>query len=144
MTMPATRAPRIDEAKGAKVADALARNTVFKVLSPARRQTLAECGSYVQLQRGDYLFRRGDASDAAYAIIVGEVEVTVIGLDGKRSVSRPPRDRYRDRRDGRARRFVAFGRRAGHAKVRTLSHRPELRDRCADGKTPTPRSRSWA
>jgi CRP-like cAMP-binding protein len=66
-----------------KVGDILARNGVFSVLSPARRKLLADSGSAVQLSRGDVLFRRGDPSDAAFAIIVGEVEVTVDGLDGR-------------------------------------------------------------
>jgi len=66
-----------------KVGDILARNGVFSVLSPARRKLLADSGSPVQLSRGDVLFRRGDPSDAAFAIIVGEVEVTVDGLDGR-------------------------------------------------------------
>jgi CRP-like cAMP-binding protein len=66
-----------------KVGDILARNAVFSVLSPARRKVLADSGSAVQLSRGDVLFRRGDPSDAAFAIIVGEVEVTVDGLDGR-------------------------------------------------------------
>lgn len=69
--------------KSSKVGDALARNTVFKVLSGDRRRTLAECGSYVPLERGQFLFRRGDESDAAYAIILGEVEVAVTGMDGR-------------------------------------------------------------
>jgi CRP/FNR family cyclic AMP-dependent transcriptional regulator len=63
-----------------KVSDALARNPVFAVLSPARRRALAESSSPVQLVRGTRLFQRGDPSDAAYAIISGEIEVTVEGL----------------------------------------------------------------
>jgi len=69
--------------KTTKVGDVLARNIVFKVLSPDRRRSLAECGSYVRLERGSFLFRRGDPSDAAFAIILGEVEVTVMGLDSR-------------------------------------------------------------
>jgi CRP/FNR family cyclic AMP-dependent transcriptional regulator len=78
----AAAAMRLDD-RTAKVADALAKNAVFKVLSPERRRALAGCGSYVTLERGNNLFRRGDASDAAYAIILGEMEVTVTGLDGR-------------------------------------------------------------
>ncbi|HEX2594539.1 MAG TPA: Crp/Fnr family transcriptional regulator [Rhizomicrobium sp.] len=66
-----------------KVADTLARNGVFSVLSPARRKMLADSGTLVALNKGDSIFKRGDASDAAYAIIIGEVEVTVDGLDGR-------------------------------------------------------------
>jgi len=66
-----------------KVGDTLARNGVFAVLSPARRRVLADSGTSIQLTKGDQIFRRGDESDAAYAIISGEVEVTVDGLDGR-------------------------------------------------------------
>jgi CRP-like cAMP-binding protein len=61
----------------------LARNPVFTVLSPARRRMLADGGSHVELIKGAKIFSRGDASDAAYAIIVGEVEVTIEGMDGR-------------------------------------------------------------
>lgn len=63
--------------------DVLARNPVFAVLSPARRKALAESGQSVQLARGRRLFSRGDAADAAYAIIGGELEVTIEGPDGR-------------------------------------------------------------
>lgn len=66
-----------------KVGDTLARNGVFAVLSAARRRMLADSGTPVQLSKDDGIFRRGDTSDAAYAIISGEVEVTVDGLDGR-------------------------------------------------------------
>ncbi len=66
-----------------KVGDILARNGVFSVLSPTRRKVLADSGAAVVLTKGDTLFKRGDPSDAAYAIILGEVEVTVEGLDGR-------------------------------------------------------------
>jgi CRP-like cAMP-binding protein len=66
-----------------KVSDMLARNPVFAVLSPARRRTLAESGAHVELMKGAKIFSRDDASDAAYAIIVGEVEVTIEGMDGR-------------------------------------------------------------
>src|SRR5204862_5462067 len=56
---------------------------VFAVLSPERRKALADSGVPIQLAKGDGVFKRGDASDAAYAIITGEVEVTVDGLDGR-------------------------------------------------------------
>jgi CRP-like cAMP-binding protein len=69
--------------KCAKVGETLARNIVFKVLSPARRLLLAERGSCVDLVAGDRLFARGDPSDAAYAIIIGEIEVSIPGLDGR-------------------------------------------------------------
>jgi CRP-like cAMP-binding protein len=63
--------------------DTLARNAVFAVLSPARRKLLVQSGVSVQLARGDKLFARGDVADAAYAIVSGEVEVTIEGPDGR-------------------------------------------------------------
>ncbi len=66
-----------------EVADALARNPVFAVLSAPRRRALADSASPVRLNKGVRLFQRGDVSDAAFAIISGEVEVTVEGLDGR-------------------------------------------------------------
>ncbi|HEY5337050.1 MAG TPA: Crp/Fnr family transcriptional regulator [Rhizomicrobium sp.] len=65
------------------VGDMLAKNGVFAVLSPPRRKALAESGSPVQLTKGARLFGRGDPADAAYAIITGEIEVTIQGLDGR-------------------------------------------------------------
>ncbi len=63
--------------------DTLAKNAVFAVLSPARRKMLVQSGGSVQLSKGDKLFTRGDAANAAYAIISGEVEVTIEGPDGR-------------------------------------------------------------
>jgi CRP-like cAMP-binding protein len=65
------------------VRDTLARNAVFAVLSPARRRALADGGSAVQLVKGEKLFARGDEPDAAYAIISGEIEVSITGPDGR-------------------------------------------------------------
>jgi CRP-like cAMP-binding protein len=66
-----------------KVGDTLARNSVFSVLSAARRKLLADAGTVIQLVKDDEIFKRGSESDSAYAIISGEVEVTVDGLDGR-------------------------------------------------------------
>lgn len=66
-----------------EVHDILARNAVFSVLSPARRRALAEKATAVKLFAGGKLFSRGDQADAAYAIISGEIEVTIEGLDGR-------------------------------------------------------------
>jgi CRP/FNR family cyclic AMP-dependent transcriptional regulator len=66
-----------------KVSDVLARNGVFAVLSPARRRMLADSGSPVLLAKGARLFGRGDPADSAYAIITGEIEVTIEGPDGR-------------------------------------------------------------
>ncbi|HWA29847.1 MAG TPA: Crp/Fnr family transcriptional regulator [Rhizomicrobium sp.] len=63
--------------------DTLARNAVFAVLSPARRKMLVQSGKLVQLAKGDRLFSRGENADAAYAILSGEIEVTIEGPDGR-------------------------------------------------------------
>jgi CRP-like cAMP-binding protein len=63
--------------------DTLAKNAVFAVLSPARRRMLVQSGGAVQLSKGDRLFGRGDAANAAYAILSGEIEVTIEGPDGR-------------------------------------------------------------
>jgi CRP/FNR family transcriptional regulator, cyclic AMP receptor protein len=65
------------------VSDMLARNSVFSVLSPLRRRALAERGIPVKLIAGGKLFSRGDPPDAAYAIINGEIEVTIQSPDGR-------------------------------------------------------------
>ena len=61
----------------------LGRNPVFSALSPARLKDLVEAGRPVALTSGKKLFVRGDVADAAYAIIVGELEVTIEGMDGR-------------------------------------------------------------
>jgi len=71
------------ESRAAEVGRMLGRNAVFGALSQASRQTLAGIGTSLALKKDDYLFRRGDASDAAFAIVNGEIEVKVQGLDGR-------------------------------------------------------------
>jgi CRP/FNR family cyclic AMP-dependent transcriptional regulator len=63
--------------------DLLGRNPVFAVLSAGRRRALAESGTAMRLSKGERLFGRGAPADAAYAIISGEVEVTIEGPDGR-------------------------------------------------------------
>jgi CRP-like cAMP-binding protein len=72
-----------DDRRTAKLADALARDAAFAALSPARRLILSQSGTLVLLEKGQRLFSRGDQSDAAYAIFVGEIELTIPGLDGR-------------------------------------------------------------
>jgi CRP/FNR family transcriptional regulator, cyclic AMP receptor protein len=64
-------------------ADALGRNPVFAVLPGPRRHLLALSGFPLNLARGDKLFSSGDPADAVYAIISGEIEVTITGPDGR-------------------------------------------------------------
>ncbi|HEX3810462.1 MAG TPA: Crp/Fnr family transcriptional regulator [Rhizomicrobium sp.] len=63
--------------------DMLARNPIFAVLSPSRRRALAESGSPLHIIKGAKLFGRGEPADAAYAIVSGEMEVTITGPDGR-------------------------------------------------------------
>jgi CRP/FNR family transcriptional regulator, cyclic AMP receptor protein len=63
--------------------DVLAKNPVFAVLPAPKRRELAEAGRSVELAKGRRLFNRGDSPDAAYAIISGEIEVTIEGPDGR-------------------------------------------------------------
>jgi CRP/FNR family transcriptional regulator, cyclic AMP receptor protein len=72
-----------DDSKAAKVADALARDSVFATLSAPRRQLIAKAGRILQLEKGQRVFTHGEPSDAAYAILAGEVEITIPGLDGR-------------------------------------------------------------
>ncbi|HEY1837364.1 MAG TPA: Crp/Fnr family transcriptional regulator [Rhizomicrobium sp.] len=65
------------------VGDALARNPVFSVLSAERRRALAEQATPIHLAKGDKAFSRGTPAEAAYAILSGEIEVTIEGLDGR-------------------------------------------------------------
>ena len=74
---------RIDDKQSAKIADALARDSVFGALSAARRQALADSGTVLKLEKGQRLFSHGDKSDAAFAIFVGEVEISIPALDGR-------------------------------------------------------------
>ena len=74
---------RPDDRKAAKIADALARDSIFAALSAGRRQVLADSGSIIQLEKGQRLFSHGDNSDAAYAIFLGEIEIAIPGLDGR-------------------------------------------------------------
>jgi CRP/FNR family cyclic AMP-dependent transcriptional regulator len=74
---------KTDGGKAVKIAAALARDSVFAALSPARRLVLAESGTILNLEKGQRLFSHGDGSDAAYALFVGEIEITIPGLDGR-------------------------------------------------------------
>jgi CRP-like cAMP-binding protein len=72
-----------NDGRTTKVAEALARDSLFATLSTPRRLLIAEAGKLVQLEKGQRLFAHNDPSDAAYAILTGEIEITIPGLDGK-------------------------------------------------------------
>ena len=83
--MDATPARRSDslESQSSTLVETQRRNAVLGVLSLAGRQMLARNGSPVELTKGMPLFHRGDPSDGAYAIVTGEIEVSLPGLDGR-------------------------------------------------------------
>jgi CRP-like cAMP-binding protein len=74
---------RVDDRKSAKIADALARDSVFGALSAKHRESFARSGTVLQLEKGQRLFGHGDESDAAFAIFAGEIEISIPGLDGR-------------------------------------------------------------
>lgn len=74
---------KYDESKGAKLATALGRDSVFSNLSVGRRKLLAESGTLFHLEKGQRLFSHGDPSEAAFAILTGEIEIAIPGLDGR-------------------------------------------------------------
>ena len=78
-----TAIQHLEEKHSAKIADTLARDSVFSILSAKRRQQLADSGSIVRLEKGQRLFGHGDKSDAAFAIFAGEIEIAIPGLDGR-------------------------------------------------------------
>ena len=65
------------------VGELLARNPVLSVLSSERRRALAEQATFLQLAKDEKVFSRGSPADAAFAIISGEIEVTIEGPDGR-------------------------------------------------------------
>jgi len=79
----ATAIQLLEEKHSVKVADTLARDSVFAALSSKRRQALADSGTILRLEKGQRLFGHGDKSDAAYAIFAGEIEIAIPGLDGR-------------------------------------------------------------
>jgi CRP/FNR family transcriptional regulator, cyclic AMP receptor protein len=74
---------RPDDSKTSKVADALARDSLFANLSAPRRMLIAQSGALMQLEKGQRLFSHGEPSSAAYAILTGEIEIAIPGLDGR-------------------------------------------------------------
>ncbi|MBI3047730.1 MAG: Crp/Fnr family transcriptional regulator [Acidobacteria bacterium] len=55
--------------------DALRRTTIFRRLSAEDRQRLAAVATVRTFDRGDYLFREGDASDILFTVVSGRVKV---------------------------------------------------------------------
>lgn len=61
---------------------ALARGSVFAVLSNTARTRLAARGSLMTLALGARLCAEGDVADAAYLVIAGELEISLTKPDG--------------------------------------------------------------
>jgi CRP/FNR family transcriptional regulator, cyclic AMP receptor protein len=60
---------------GEAVATALGEGAVFRVLSDAVRSRMAAAGSPLELAPGAFLCQAGDAGDALYVVLEGEIEV---------------------------------------------------------------------
>lgn len=54
--------------------EVLQKAPLFRKLPPGRIKLLAYAGELMTYEAGEYLFRHGEASDAAYTIFDGEVE----------------------------------------------------------------------
>lgn len=55
---------------------------IFAKLEPSRLKLLAFGSKVVTFDESEQLFRQGDAGDAAYIIVDGQVEVLIEGADG--------------------------------------------------------------
>jgi CRP-like cAMP-binding protein len=64
----------------------LARNAIFGALSPLALRRLAAMATACQLERGARLCQAGDACDAAYVLVSGLLEITMVQLDGREIV----------------------------------------------------------
>lgn len=61
----------------------LGTSSVFSVLTPARRAQLLRDGTTLTLTKGMRLFSRGDAGDACFLVLSGELEVVAADADGR-------------------------------------------------------------
>ena len=66
-----------------RIQAALSHSPVFAVLSQQRRERLAASGALVRLAPGSPLFITGDDADAAFVILVGDVEIVCPAEDGR-------------------------------------------------------------
>jgi CRP/FNR family transcriptional regulator len=71
----------------------LRQNPIFRQLPPEDLAAIAEAGELRTLQKGDHLFREGDATAGFYVLQLGQVGVYLLTPDGKEqmiSVFRAP------------------------------------------------------
>jgi CRP-like cAMP-binding protein len=61
---------------------ALAASPILGLLSQGSRARLAASGSMLMLERGALLCQQGDAGDAMFVILEGEIEIRTIGVEG--------------------------------------------------------------
>lgn len=62
---------------------ALAESRIFSALGESARKRLAAAGTIVKIGASETLFDRGDAGDAAYLVVAGEVEALASIEDGR-------------------------------------------------------------
>lgn len=74
--------PPLTESRAGEWSAALARGSVFAVLSEEARIRLAARGSVMTLNVRARLCAEGDVADAAYLVIAGELEITLTKSDG--------------------------------------------------------------
>lgn len=66
-----------------KIRAGLAECALLKALTAPGRAKLAESGRQIELKAGEILFRRGDAPDAMFIVIEGEVEIRAVFESGR-------------------------------------------------------------
>jgi len=63
-------------------AELIRRVPVFSAIGPAKQKLLCFSSERLTFEPGQVLFREGDAADAAYVVIDGTVEITVLTANG--------------------------------------------------------------
>jgi CRP-like cAMP-binding protein len=71
---------------GPSVREALARLPLFDQLAPAQLDLVAAGTRQARLGRGEILFHAGDACDAFYCVVSGQVKLTLSAADGGEKV----------------------------------------------------------
>ena len=63
-------------------AELIRRVPVFSAIGPSKQKLLCFSSERLTFEPGQVLFREGDAADAAYVVIDGTVEITVLTANG--------------------------------------------------------------
>lgn len=69
-----------------KIEALIAQHAFFKGLEPKFLELIADCGTSVRFEAGQYIFREGDASDAFYAVCGGKIAVEIF-VPGEGSIT---------------------------------------------------------